>query len=427
MSFTISYSNPPCGGQDLLNNTSPAFIGAQNNNFTVSQSMAGLSSSALVSSSAGFTVSSGVISLPSASISDSALTSNVPLKNSLNTFSQIQTFSSPPVMSGSSIASASIPAGSIVADSLTDGQIATGGIGQTSVASGYVDLVNAQSVAGVKTFSSPPVMSGSSISFNTIPALSIVNDSLGDAQISTGGIGQTSVASGYVDLSTAQTVAGVKTFSSGISGILTGSLVGNADSATVSQTVNIQTDNTAGVYFIPFLKTNGATSDSLFVDDVSVPVLSYNPSTGAFTAGSIVSSAGITCGGLTSTNGLVVSSGNISLQSGIIRPVAQTTLSLVAGVLTINLNSLSFNEFILPSANFTANITSVVFTNAIVNATFNIYIQGGAVNRTVNKALGAGQVNNLAGNTQFAALSTWRCVGKVLSSTLVALDLTNYT
>jgi hypothetical protein len=374
MSFTISYSNPPCNGQDLLNNTSPAFIGAQNNNFTVSQSMAGLSSSALVSSSAGLTVSAGVLTLPSASVSDSALTSNVPLKNSLNTFSAVQ------------------------------------------------------------TFSSAPVMSGASISSNSIPALSIVNDSLGDAQITIGGIGQSSIASGYVDLSGVQSVGGAKTFNgscsfpNGVSAsTFTGALVGNADSATVSQSVNIATDNTAGIYFIPFLKTNGATSDVLYVDDVSVPVLSYNPSTGAFTAGSIVSSAGITCGGLTSSNGLVVSSGNISLQSGIILPVAQTTLTLVAGVVNVNLNNLSFNEFIIPSANFTANITSMVFTNVIVNATFNIYIQGGAANRTVNKSLGVGQVNNLAGNTQFASLSTWRCIGKVLSSTLVALDFTNFT
>ena len=374
MSFTISYSNPPCGTQDLINNTAPAFIGGQNNNFTVSQSMAGLSSSALVSSSAGLTVSAGVISLPVASLADSALTANVPLKNSLNTFSAVQTFSSAPVMSGSSISSNSIPALSIVNDSLGDAQISTAGIGQTSVASGYVDLSNAQSVAGIKTFS------------------------------------------------------GVCSFPNGVSAsTFTGNLVGNADSATVSQSVNILTDNTAGIYFIPFLKTNGATSDSLFVDDVSVPVLSYNPSTGAFTAGSIVSSAGITCGGLTSTNGLVVSSGNISLQSGIILPVAQTSLTLVSGVVTVNLNNLSFNEFIIPSANFTANITSMVFTNVIVNASFTIYIQGGVANHNVNKVLGAGQVNNLSGNTQFAALSTWKCVGKVLSSTLVALEFINFT
>ena len=88
MSFTISYENPPCNGQDLLNNTSPAFIGSQNNNFTVSQSMTGLSSSGLVSSSAGLTVSSGIISLPNASISDYALSSNIPLKDASNIFSQ---------------------------------------------------------------------------------------------------------------------------------------------------------------------------------------------------------------------------------------------------------------------------------------------------------------------------------------------------
>ena len=74
MSYTISYSNPPCGTQDLLNNTAPAYIGSQNNNFTVSQSMAGI-------------VNSGSESCASLSVSGSS------------TFTGICTFSSSPIFS----------------------------------------------------------------------------------------------------------------------------------------------------------------------------------------------------------------------------------------------------------------------------------------------------------------------------------------
>lgn len=512
-SFTIAYLNPPCGSQDLLNNTAPAYIGAQNNNFSVSQSMAGLSSSGLVSSSAGLTVSAGAVSLPSASVQDSALSANVPLKNALNTFSAVNTFSSAPVMSGASISANSIPALSIVNDSLGDAQISAGGVGQSSVASGYLDLVNAQTVAGIKTFSSaplmsgaglsalsvpdsalsanvplknalntfsavntfssPPVLSGASISANSIPALSIVNDSLGDAQIATGGVGQTSVASGYVDLSNAQTVAGAKSFTSALTvsgaiatfngGISTStfSASGSASFNTVQASANISTqanlvvngfaningaggltvangsstlqnvnctdltvsgaitgtsskvvittDNTNGSYPLTFTKL--ANSNLLFCDDTVAPLLNYNPSTGA------LSTAVLSVSGTSTLNNIVL-------------PVAQTALTITANTIALNLNSLSYNEFILPSANFTANITAITFQNVIVNSKFNIYIQGGAANRTINKNISSGpvtQLNNLAGNTQIGAGTTWRCEGTVVSATLVTLQFTNFT
>lgn len=58
----------------------------------------------------------------------------------------------------------------------------------------FVALTGAQTVAGVKTFSSGPIMSGASISTGTIPIASVVGTAM--------------------DLTTAQTAAGVKTFSS---------------------------------------------------------------------------------------------------------------------------------------------------------------------------------------------------------------------
>jgi len=66
----------------------------------------------------------------------------------------------------------------------------------SGVSGTYVDLTTNQTVGGVKTFSSAPVMSGASITAGTIPASAIG-----------GGLP-------YVDLSNNQTVGGVKTFSS---------------------------------------------------------------------------------------------------------------------------------------------------------------------------------------------------------------------
>lgn len=89
------------------------------------------------------------------------------------TFSSIVTFQSAPVMSGTSITSATIPIASVVGTAM--------------------DLTTAQTVGGIKTFSSAPVMSGASITSGTIPAASVVNTS--------------------VTLSDTQTISGTKTFS----------------------------------------------------------------------------------------------------------------------------------------------------------------------------------------------------------------------
>jgi hypothetical protein len=58
-------------------------------------------------------------------------------------------------------------------------------------------------------------MSGASETASTLPA-SALTKSVADAVIVAGGVGQVSVASGYVNLLGAQTIAGIKTFSSTI-------------------------------------------------------------------------------------------------------------------------------------------------------------------------------------------------------------------
>ena len=80
---------------------------------------------------------------------------------------------------------------------MSGASITAGTIPIASVVGTAMDLTTAQTAAGIKTFSSAPVMSGASITAGTIPIASVVGTAM--------------------DLTTVQTAAGVKTFSSGIS------------------------------------------------------------------------------------------------------------------------------------------------------------------------------------------------------------------
>ena len=122
------------------------------NNQTMSKSMNGLnignfdeltteSFSATTLSSTNLSVS-GALTLPANSILDSYLSNNVPLKNAANTFTAINTFTQPPVMSGASIETATIPVAAI-----------------NGLSTGYMDLTSNQTVTtGTKTFNVAPVV-----------------------------------------------------------------------------------------------------------------------------------------------------------------------------------------------------------------------------------------------------------------------------
>ena len=91
---------------------------------------------------------SGTLTLPNNSIKDNYLSGNVDLLNVAQTISAIKTFSSPPIMSGASITSASIL--------------------DTALSNNVALLSGTQTFGGAKTFSSPPIMSGSNINTNSI-------------------------------------------------------------------------------------------------------------------------------------------------------------------------------------------------------------------------------------------------------------------
>jgi hypothetical protein len=442
MSFTIlPYINPPCGGLDIQYAVSG--IASVDNNFSVSQTMAGLVDSGNLSVagtssfsgvctfasrpvfSAGITVNLdevdtgtlsvtglsslsggvtvlGAVSLPASSIADSALTSNVPLKNVANTFSLVNTFSQPPVLSGASISSNTIPALAHVNKSLGDAQIALAGIGQTSLVNGYVDLSSVQSIAGAKTFSGAVVVPSltctslscsSVVDTGTLTCTTLTCSSLLD----TGALSSTTAThSGLVSCNAGLTVVGSVTLPAtciGQSNVLNGYVDLVSNQASIAGTKG-------------------------FTGPVTVASLTCS--------GASIFSAGMAVSGALTTN-LFTANSLATLNAGILLPQSQTVLTTTAGTVAIALGSSSFSEY---SLSLTANVTAITFTNPIINAKFNIYITNAGSARNINKNISSGtisQVNNLSGNTSFAGGSTWICRGVVLSATLVSLDFTNYT
>ena len=100
------------------------------------------------------------------------------------TVAGIKTFSSPPVLSGASIVSGTIPSTALASSFLTtasalDGsKLSNTSVPDTALVSSFMHLTGAETVAGIKTFSSPPVLSGASITSATIPTTSIATGPL---------------------------------------------------------------------------------------------------------------------------------------------------------------------------------------------------------------------------------------------------------
>jgi hypothetical protein len=418
-SFTVfPYINPPCGAFDAMNATSTL-----DNNFTVSQSFG-----------------AGIVDAGNLSVAGSSLFVGECV------FSSIPRFNAGIIVELSEVDTGTLVVmgqstlhGGLIVEGIVE--LPAGTINQSEVLSGYTDLLNAQSIAGIKTFSDVPVLSGASIISNTIDASSIVDSTISSVKILPAGIVQASIESGYVDLATTQIIAGDKEFTGAtrlVSGLtvigntamdqlqcgqvyasaidvngnvsattFTGALNGNATSATLASTVNILTDNSAGSYFIPFVKSNVG-SDSLYIDDVTVPILTYNPSVGSLSTASLTSTATATF-------------------KNVVLPTDVTVCTSVSGVLTIPLGGFSLGNF---SHLMNANISSIAFTGLIVGSRSVLVLTGGTTTRTLQKNTSSGGIsilNSLSGNTNISSGSTWICNIYVISATKVSMVWANIT
>ena len=142
-----------------------------------------------------------------------------------------------------------------------------------------------------------------------------------------------------------------------------GSLSGNSSSAS---SVSITSDNTAGTYFVPFVKTL-ASNSTVFVDNASGP-LTYNP------ASSILTSSFF--------------NGAITLQSTQnVATYAGTTLSINGAFFSVNVSFINSSITFTGAAN-TVNTLSPI--NMVVGGRFNVGIlNSGTGNLVFNTVLGA--------------------------------------
>ena len=419
-SFTIlPYINAPCGAFDSINATNTL-----DNNFSVLQ-----------------TFQAGVLNKSNLTVLGSSR------------FTGICTFDSVPQFdSGIEVDFASLNTGSLTVEGLSslEGglkvigivELPAGSINQSEVLSGYCDLVNAQSISGVKSFVSPPVLSGASIALSTVPAASIVNKSLTDSQIALAGISQSSVAGGYLDLISTQSIAGNKEFSgetrliSGMTVIgnsvmdqvqcgqifasnidvnnnvsaltFTGELNGNAATCSIASNIIVRTDNTAGSFAVPFIKTSDG-NDSIFVDDDATPFMTYNPSSGLLSSAELAATS-------------------IARLANVILPASSTVCYNITGVLTIPLSGFSLGNF---EYSMNANVTTIAFSGVIVGSRTVLVLTGPATGtRTLNKNVSSGGItirNTLSGNTSISAGSIWICNIFVISSNSISMVWANIT
>ena len=210
-----------------------------------------------------------------------------------------------------------LPTTSLTSFTLTS-QFVTKGYtdGAYQVIGSYVDTSTAQTIGGIKTFSSPPIMSGASITAGTIPT--------------------SAVAAGFVDTSTSQSIAGLKTFSQQVSCSVSPST--NASLTRKSYVDNVCTSselaqNTAAVLY--------PTMTSLLTNSTGTQLLQYTNSNFQFN-------------GTTNT----ITTPNISFSGSLINTVKQKYNEVLDITITTGTYTVAFgSQDTLRVQNLTANIT----------------------------------------------------------------------
>ena len=108
---------------------------------------------------------------------------------------------------------------------------------------------------------------------------------------------------------------------------------------------------------------------------------------------------------------------------------SQTTLTLGAGHVEVDLHGSPANEFVL---NLTGPLHTLTFLNASLGALFSVFVtnQSGApqiVHKQLNTVGGTPSYNTLSGDTSFSSGSFWAIKGKCVSPSVILLDFINYT
>ena len=389
-------------GYFLMSNTNQSFGGVKT--FTVP----------IISSGASITVNTiPALSLVNNSITNTQIAAGFLLITTSNqSFSGIKTFISPIISSGASIILNTIPALSLVDNSITNNQIAVG-----------FQLINNlnQSFMGIKTFISPIVSSGESITINTIPALSLVDNSITNTQIATGF---------QLITNTTQTIIGDKIFNGSntandmiinIRSIVPGNLYNNTISflpACDLYYLNLSTANFDSVMLIGQPISNGIDQEYAF------NICSYNSGlSGIRISGNgspnncnvVISGTQTNRDLLTLNDGLLINSGNIDIPQAI-----------YAGTIACDFFINRLNDDIFFQAN---NFTtySVTSGNSSILPTSGIEFGGVSIGYNCSNSVGETDFINLANYSLSGGFNFYTMNAFTVPSLIATLNTTGLT
>ena len=189
-----------------------------------------------------------------------------------------------------------------------------------------------------------------------------------------------------------------------------------AGSVTTTANIALTSDNTAGTYYIPFSKTTSATSNALYIDNVTTP-LTYNPSTSTL----ICSTASFTNANiLLNSASFNLGSGAGSVSNTIIGNLTPRTIVFTTGGNTLVGTAAGQNMGIAATSNtFVGNSAGV----GITTGTQNTFIGAGAG----NQASGTGAGNNVAVGFSAGAAMITTATQNTLCGVITASGLTTGT
>ena len=417
-SYTIlPYINPPAGAYDAIN-----AIGTQNNNFTVSQtfgagivdsgslSVAGASTFTGVCTFASIPVFSAGINVAIAEVDTGTL--NVAGSTSLNSGCAV----SGAVLScsaGLTVSSGASAVQALSATSIVDsGSLSAVGISSSS------GLTVSSGITALQACSSTGFTASGASSFQNIVA---VNGTFSGPIVGSAGL---AVNAGATSLQ-ATTVQGQLTVGSIVdSGVLTvtGLITGNAGLTIASGASSVQALSCTSLNCASAVDTGTLSCTALSCSNV---IDAGAMSCTALTCSGITDTGSLSCTAITASV-LGTFNGGLNITGSIVYNTSYVPIVPVVADVSVSLgNTTCCNFSVAPSA----NVNTITITGATAGSSFDILVSPSATMQW-RKAMSAGTVtiyNNLAGNQSMASGSKWLIRGKCVSATVVYLEFINFT
>ena len=241
-------------------------------------------------------------------------------------------------------------------------------------------LTGAQTIAGIKTFSSPPVMSGASITSATIPVAAI--------------------SGGICDLTTAQTVAGIKTFSA--SPVFSSNLQLNSSLLLNAGALTLTNANLQKIQFLSTVTSDIQTAitsanTNITTLQTKTTAISYGSSITTIASTTAMTNASLT-GSLTINNGLTTYTNAQLLK---INNILTSTSDLQTQINNFNGVGLNGNNTYIGVQTYNGNVIFNGTLNNVSSTTFSYLDATSSIQNQLNNKGGLSTINYWTNGNNF--------------------------